>query len=165
MNEKLYRPRHIWNDYRPCLDRVSTDYRPLCRPTVDRVSTDCRPSVDRLSTECRPPIDPVSTAMSTDISVDITHSKQDPKSQGSNSKFIKNQWNVSHDCLIHACSFSASTFHEKSTCLGKIILRFFACALRHCSVMTGYYVTLKYQAKPRTIAWKVFATLKWLDST
>ena len=67
VNEKLYRPRHIWNDYRPCLDRVSTDYRPLCRPTVDRVSTEYRPSVDR-----------VSTAISTDISVDITHSKQDP---------------------------------------------------------------------------------------
>ena len=33
VNEKLYRPRHIWNDYRTCLDRVSTDYRPLYRPT------------------------------------------------------------------------------------------------------------------------------------
>ena len=65
VNEKLYRPRHIWNDYRPCLDRVSTHYRPTidrlstaistdCRPSVDRVSTECRPSVDRLSTECRP---------------------------------------------------------------------------------------------------------------
>ena len=61
VNEKLYRPRHIWNDYRPCLDRVSTDYWPTIdrvsteyRPTVDRVSTDYRPSVDRLSTECRP---------------------------------------------------------------------------------------------------------------
>ena len=48
VNEKLYRPRHIWNDYRPCLDRLSTDYRPLCRPTVDRVSTEYRPSVDRV---------------------------------------------------------------------------------------------------------------------
>ena len=67
VNEKLYRPRHIWNDYRPCLDRVSTDYR----PTIDRY-------IDRLSTECRPSIDRVSTAISTDISVDITHSKQDP---------------------------------------------------------------------------------------
>ena len=65
VNEKLYRPRHIWNDYRPCLDRVSTHYRLTidryidrlsteCRPTVDRVSTDYRPSVDQLSTECRP---------------------------------------------------------------------------------------------------------------
>ena len=35
VNEKLYRPRHIWNDYRPCLDRVSTHYR----PTIDRLST------------------------------------------------------------------------------------------------------------------------------
>ena len=33
VNEKLYRPRHIWNDYRTCLDRVSTDYWPLYRPT------------------------------------------------------------------------------------------------------------------------------------
>ena len=60
-NEKLYRPIHIWNDYRPCLNRVSTDYRPLCRPTVDRVSTEYRPSVDRLSTECRLSIDRLST--------------------------------------------------------------------------------------------------------
>ena len=95
VNEKLYRPRHIWNDYRPCLDRVSTHYRPTidrlstaistdCRPSVDRVSTECRPSIDRLSTKCRPTIDRVSTAistaLSTDISVDITHSKQDPRS-------------------------------------------------------------------------------------
>ena len=89
MNEKLYRPKHIWNDYRPCLDRVSTHYRPTinrlstaistdCRLSVDRVSTDCRPSVDRLSTVCRPTIDRVSTAISTDISVKITHGKQDP---------------------------------------------------------------------------------------
>ena len=60
--------------YRPTVDRVSTEYR----PSVDRVSTDCRPSVDRLSTVCRLTIDRVSTAISTDISVDITHSKQDP---------------------------------------------------------------------------------------
>ena len=65
------------------IGRVSTE----CRPTIDRlstsISTDYRPSVDRLSTECRPTIDQVSTAISTaistDISVDITHSKQDPK--------------------------------------------------------------------------------------
>ena len=72
VNEKLYRPRHIWNDYRPCLDRVSTHYRPTidryidrlsteCRPSVDRVSTDCRPSVDRLSTDYRPSVDRLST--------------------------------------------------------------------------------------------------------
>ena len=78
---------------------------------------------------------------------------------------VKDKWNVSHDSLIHACSLSASWFGKKSTFPGIIILIFFACALRHCRVMTGYYVTLKYQAKPRTIAWKVFATLKWLDST
>ena len=40
---------------------------------------------------------------------------------------------------------------KKSTFLGIIILIFFACALRHCRVMTGYYVTFRYQAKPRTI--------------
>ena len=40
-------------DYQPCLDRVSTDYRPLYRPSVDRLST----------------------AISTDWSVDTTHSK------------------------------------------------------------------------------------------
>ena len=61
VNEKLYQPRHIWNDYRPCLDRVSTHYR----PTIDRlstaISTDCRPSIDRVSTEYRPTIDRLST--------------------------------------------------------------------------------------------------------
>ena len=79
-------------------------------------------------------------------------------------KFVKDQWNVSQDSLIHACSLSASWFAKKCTSLGIIILIFFACALRHCRVMTGY-VTLKYQAKLRTIAWKVFATLKCPDST
>ena len=67
VNEKLYRPRHIWNDYRPCLDRVSADYWPLYRPTIDRVSTDYRPSVDQ-----------VSTAILTDSLVDTTYSKHDP---------------------------------------------------------------------------------------
>ena len=66
VNEKLYRPRHIWNDYRPCLDRVSTHYR----PTIDRlstaISTDCRPSIDRVSTDCRPTVDRLSTVISTD---------------------------------------------------------------------------------------------------
>ena len=94
VNEKLYRPRHIWNDYRPCLDRVSTHYRPTIDRYIDRlstaISTDCRPSVDRLSTECRPSIDQVSTDYRPSVdryidryidrylSVDITHSKQDP---------------------------------------------------------------------------------------
>ena len=52
--------------YRPTIDRLSTDHR----PTIDRLSTDCRPTIDRLSTA-------ISTAMSTYISVDITHSKQE----------------------------------------------------------------------------------------
>ena len=43
------------------LERLSTNYRPLCRPTVDRVSTECRPSVDRVSTDYRPSVDRVST--------------------------------------------------------------------------------------------------------
>ena len=64
------------------IDRVSTDYRPTIDRYVDRVSTEYRPSIDRLSTECRPTIDrlstAISTAISTDMSVDVTHSKQDP---------------------------------------------------------------------------------------
>ena len=88
------------------------------------------------------------------------------KSQRSIFKFVKDQWNASHDSLIHACSLSASWFGEKKKHFSRYNhFIFFACALRHCKVMTGYYVTLKYHAKPRTIAWKVFATLKWLDST
>ena len=55
VNEKLYRPRHIWNDYRPCLDRVSSDYR----PTIGRVSTECRPTIDRMSTDYRPLYRPI----------------------------------------------------------------------------------------------------------
>ena len=51
---------------------MSTEYR----PSVDRVSTECRPSVDRVSTDCRPLYRPLA---STDISVDITHSKRDNK--------------------------------------------------------------------------------------
>ena len=90
VNEKLYRPRHIWNDYRPCLDRVSTDYRPTIDRYVDRLSTEYRPSVDRVSTDCRPTIGRVSTDYRPSVdryidryidrylSVDITHSKQDP---------------------------------------------------------------------------------------
>ena len=70
VNEKLYRPRHIWNDYRPCLDRVSsdyrpslyrlpTDYRPLYRPSLDRLSTNYRPTIDLMSTDYRPLYRPI----------------------------------------------------------------------------------------------------------
>ena len=70
VNEKLYRPRHIWNDYRPCLDRVSsdyrpslyrlsTDYRPLYRPSLDRLSTNYRPTIDLVSTDYRPLYRPI----------------------------------------------------------------------------------------------------------
>ena len=68
VNEKPYRPRHIWNDYRPCLDRVSSDYR----PSLDRLSTDYQPLY-------RPSLDRLSTAISTDRSVDTTYSKHDPR--------------------------------------------------------------------------------------
>ena len=61
------------------IDRVSTECRPTIDRYIDRLSTEYWPSVDRPSTECRPTIDRGSTATSTDISVDITHSKQDPK--------------------------------------------------------------------------------------
>ena len=59
MNGKLYRPRHIWNDYRPCLDRVSTHYRPTIDRYIDRLSTECRPTIDRLSTDYRPLYRPI----------------------------------------------------------------------------------------------------------
>ena len=49
VNEKLYRPRHIWNDYWPCLNRVLSHYR----LSLDRLSTKSRLTIDRLSTECR----------------------------------------------------------------------------------------------------------------
>ena len=82
VNETLYRPRHIWNDYRPTIDRYVDRLSTECRPSIDRVSTEYRPSVDRVSTDYRPSVDRVSTAISTaistNISVDITHSKQDP---------------------------------------------------------------------------------------
>ena len=78
VNEKLYRPTHIWNDYRPCLNRVLTHYRPLYRPTVDRVSTKYRPSVDRVSTDYRPSVDRyIDRYIDRYLSVDITHGKQD----------------------------------------------------------------------------------------
>ena len=41
--EKLYRPRYIWNDYRPTINRVSTECRPTIDRYIDRVSTDYRP--------------------------------------------------------------------------------------------------------------------------
>ena len=86
VNEKLYRPRHIWNDYRPCLDRVSTHYRPTIDRYIDRLSTECRPSIDRLSTDCQPTIDRVLTDYRPSVDRYIyrylgrhlTHSKQDP---------------------------------------------------------------------------------------
>ena len=72
------------------IGQVSTNYRRSvgerkaisAETHLERLSTVSRPSVDPLSTNYRPGVDRVSmaisTAMSTDISVDITHSKQDP---------------------------------------------------------------------------------------
>ena len=82
VNEKLYRPIHIWNDYRPCLDRVSSDYR----PSLDRLSTESRPTIDRLSTDYRPIVDRLSTSISTDRSVDTIYSKHDPVMLSENCK-------------------------------------------------------------------------------
>ena len=67
VNEKLYRPRYIWNDYRPTIHCVSTE----CRPTIVRVSTDYRPLY-------RPSVDRLSTAISNNRSVDTTYSKHYP---------------------------------------------------------------------------------------
>ena len=53
------------------------------------------------------------------------------KSQRSNSKFVKDRWNVSHDSLVHVCSLSASLSGKKKHFLGIIILIFFAWALSH----------------------------------
>ena len=85
---------NYWPIHRSSIDQLSAKCRwtksyigrDTSGTTIDRVSTECRPTIDPLSTaistECRPTIDrvstPILTAMSTDISVDITHSKQDP---------------------------------------------------------------------------------------
>ena len=63
VNEKLYRPRHIWNDYRPCLDRVSSDYRPSLDRLSTAISTESRPPINRLSTDYLPSVDRPSTAI------------------------------------------------------------------------------------------------------
>ena len=57
VNEKLFRPRHIWNDYRPCLEWVSSDYCLSLDRLSTAISTDYRPTINRLSTECRPIVD------------------------------------------------------------------------------------------------------------
>ena len=70
------------------------------------------------------------------------------KSRRRNSKFVKDQFNDSHESLMNACSLSASLFGKKSILLVIIILIFFTCALDERLL----HVTLKYQEKPRTIA-------------
>ena len=72
------------------IGQVSTNYRRsvgerkaiLAETHLEWLSTVSRLTIDRYidqeSTEYRPTVDWVSTAISTDISVDITHSKQDP---------------------------------------------------------------------------------------
>ena len=59
MNEKLYWPRHIWNDYRPCLDRVLSDYRPSLDRLLTAILIESRLTIDRLSTECQPLFRPI----------------------------------------------------------------------------------------------------------
>ena len=59
VNEKLYRPRHIWNDYRSCLDRVSSDYRPSLDRLSTAISTESRPTIDAVSTYSRPLYRPI----------------------------------------------------------------------------------------------------------
>ena len=112
VNEKLYRPRHIWNDYRPCLDRVSTHYRPTIdryidrlsterRPSIDRVSTDCRPSVDRLSTECRPLYRPLYRPISRSTLPTVNKIRL---------RYV-NRWNLFEDkCLQHAILFVETSY-------------------------------------------------------
>ena len=59
VNEKLYRPRYIWNDYWPCLDRVLSDYHPSLVRLLTAILTESRLTIDRLSTECRPLFRPI----------------------------------------------------------------------------------------------------------
>ena len=65
-----------------CVVKISTDslshYRPTVDRYVDRLSTEYRLTVDRLLTAISTAM---LTAISTDISVDITHSRQDPFSK------------------------------------------------------------------------------------
>ena len=84
-------------DHRPSVDQLLTDTSVKYRPTIGEVSAKIRRSVgerkaisaethlERLSTVSRPTIDHyidrLSTATSTDISVNITHGKQDPISK------------------------------------------------------------------------------------
>ena len=81
VNEKLFRPRHIWNDYRPCLERVSSDYRLSLDRLSTAISTDYQPTIDRVSTDYRPSVDRLSTTISNDRSVDTTYNKHDPTYQ------------------------------------------------------------------------------------
>ena len=132
VNEKLYRPRHIWNDYRPCLDRVSSDYRPsldrlstgyrpLYWPSLDRLSTDYRSTIDWLSTECRPSVDRILTAISTDRSVDTTYSKHDPVIWGIFCSFSPKAHNYNTACHLRA-DFSYRTVPALSNDLHENVL-------------------------------------------
>ena len=51
---------------------------------------------------------------------------------------------------------------KKNTFLGIIILIFLACALRNGTVITGCYLTLKYQAKPTILAKRFCSTHRLL---
>ena len=54
-------------------------------------------------------------------------------------------------CMPIFC-WEAHLVKKEALFLGRITFIFFACARSRYRVITGYYVTLKYQAKPRTIA-------------
>ena len=93
------KPKNVGNaKCRPTIDRVSTNYWPIHRSSIDQLSAKCRwtksyigrdtsgTTIDRVSIHYQPTIErhidrlstSISTAILTDISVDITHSKQDP---------------------------------------------------------------------------------------
>ena len=124
------KPKNVGNaKCRPSFDRVSTNYWPIhlssidqlsisevsakCRQNVDPLSTDYRPlywpSVDRVSTDYQPTIDRVSTAISTDILVDITHSKQDPTFQIRINKYAED-WGEECVTLAMVMKFACFVF-------------------------------------------------------
>ena len=57
VNEKLYQPRHVWNDYRPRLDRVWSNYRPSVDRVSTTISTESQPTINRVSTDYWPSVD------------------------------------------------------------------------------------------------------------
>ena len=89
--------------------KMLTHYRPTIDRYIDRVSTEYRPTINQLSTECQPTIDRVSTAISTDILVDITHSKQDPTFQIRINKYAED-WGEECVTLAMVMKFACFVF-------------------------------------------------------